>query len=68
MKNLGIQTYVKAKELVTNEKGAMSLEWLGIAALLIMIVAIISSYLGSNGSDITDILGNIIQNIADMVS
>lgn len=71
MKILGQKMFAKVmskKELFTNEKGAQSLEWLGIAALLIMVVGIVSTYLGGTGqSTIEGILGDIMTSIQEQI-
>ena len=70
MKNLETRLYLKAvgaKKLLNNERGAQSLEWLGIAALLIMVIGIISTFLGNNESRITDIIGNILDKIEEQI-
>ncbi|GAA0497229.1 hypothetical protein GCM10008986_25250 [Salinibacillus aidingensis] len=59
--------YVKWTQPVRNERGAQSLEWLGVAALLILVLGIISSALNDNSDGITDIIKNIINKISNMV-
>lgn len=49
---------------VKNEKGAQSLEWLGIAALLILVLGIISTAL----SDQEAAIGTLIKSIMDKIS
>lgn len=68
MKNLYVSMYLKMKGFVQNQKGAQSLEWLGIAALLIMVVGIISTYLGDQKSAITGIIDKIITEIKEQIS
>jgi len=68
MKDLSLKGYLKVKGWFSNEKGAMSLEWLGIAALLIMLVAVVSAYLGGDGKGtINEILGKILTKIKNQV-
>lgn len=50
-----------------NEKGAQSLEWLGLAALLILVLGIISTAVSNQEGSITTLIGNIIQKISGMV-
>ena len=50
-----------------NEKGAQSLEWLGLAALLILVLGIVSTALSSQGDAIGGLIGKIIKSISDMV-
>ncbi|MDN4492237.1 hypothetical protein [Ureibacillus aquaedulcis] len=52
---------------VKNEKGAQSLEWLGLAALLILVLGIISTAVSGQSGSISDLIGNIIQKISGMV-
>ncbi|MCM3389765.1 hypothetical protein [Ureibacillus chungkukjangi] len=52
---------------VKNEKGAQSLEWLGLAALLILVLGIISTAVSNQEGSITTLIGNIIQKISGMV-
>ena len=50
-----------------NERGSQSLEWLGIAALLILVLGIISSALSGESDSIGKLIGNIISKISGMV-
>ncbi|QHS24156.1 hypothetical protein GWK91_15160 [Virgibacillus sp. MSP4-1] len=59
--------YVKWTQPVRNERGAQSLEWLGVAALLILILGIISSAIGDSGDTIKGIIDSIINKISNMV-
>ncbi|WP_156289401.1 hypothetical protein [Oceanobacillus salinisoli] len=59
--------YVKVSQWLNNEKGAQSLEWLGIAALLILVLGIVSSAISDQESGITDIITSIISKIKGMV-
>jgi Flp pilus assembly pilin Flp len=59
--------YEKFMSLVNNERGAQSLEWLGLAALLIMVLAIISTAVQGGSGTIGDIIDSILQNIQGMV-
>ncbi|MCM3719807.1 hypothetical protein [Fictibacillus phosphorivorans] len=68
MQKLSISLYLKVKDALQNQKGAQSLEWLGIAALLIMVVGIVSTFLGGSGKGrIEGVLENIISSIEDQV-
>ncbi|MRG87379.1 hypothetical protein [Salinibacillus xinjiangensis] len=62
-----VKLYVKMTTPVRNERGAQSLEWLGIAALLILVLGIVSSAVSDNEGGIKSIISNIIQKISDMV-
>lgn len=61
------ELYVKATQRLNNEKGAQSLEWLGIAALLIMILGIVSTAVSDQSGGISGIISDIITKISDMV-
>ena len=50
-----------------NEKGAQSLEWLGIAALLILVLGIVSTALNDEKESIGKLVKNIISKISGMV-
>ena len=50
-----------------NEKGAQSLEWLGLAALLILVLGIISTALSNQSGQIGELIGRIISKISEMV-
>lgn len=65
MKNLAVQMYVKGKNLLRNERGAMSLEWLGIAALLIMIIGLVSAAI--DGGTIQGVLDKIFNAIKSQI-
>lgn len=67
MKNLLVKTWSKLMNPVKNERGAQSLEWLGLAALLILVLGIISSAVESQGDGIEGIITNIITKITTMV-
>ena len=52
---------------VKNEKGAQSLEWLGLAALLILVLGIISTAVSGQQGAISSLISNIIAKISGMV-
>ncbi|WP_233260366.1 hypothetical protein [Paenisporosarcina sp. OV554] len=52
---------------VKNEKGAQSLEWLGLAALLILVLGIISTAVNGQSGAIGDLIGKIVSKISGMV-
>jgi len=52
---------------VKNEKGAQSLEWLGLAALLILVLGIISQAVSNEEASIGQVIQKIIQKITKMV-
>lgn len=67
MKNFMIKAWTKMMVPVRNEKGAQSLEWLGLAALLILVLGIVSQAVSSQSAGITSIISNIISKITAMV-
>lgn len=67
MKNMMIKAWTKVMVPVRNERGAQSLEWLGLAALLILVLGIVSQAVNENSTGIGTIINNIIQKITQMV-
>lgn len=66
MKNLAVKMVVKVKSLVGNQTGAQSLEWLGLAALLILILGWITKAL-DGGSGVSEVVGKIMTAIKNQV-
>ena len=67
MKNFAMKLWVNTMMPLKNEKGAQSLEWLGLAALLILVLGIVSTALSSQEGSIGKLIGSIIDKIARMV-
>ncbi len=67
MKNLMMKAWAKMMNPVKNERGAQSLEWLGLAALLILVLGIISTAVDGQSEGISQIISNIISKITGMV-
>ena len=67
MKNLLMKAWMNTVVPVKNEKGAQSLEWLGLAALLILVLGIISTAVSGQSGAIGEIISNIISKINEMV-
>ncbi|MGG0669627.1 hypothetical protein [Sporosarcina koreensis] len=67
MKEKLMMAWTKMTAPVKNETGAQSLEWLGIAALLILVLGIVSTALSGQSESITELVGNIITKISGMV-
>lgn len=67
MKNFAMQLWVKTMMPMKNEKGAQSLEWLGLAALLILVLGIVSTALSKQEGAIGTLIGEIIKKISEMV-
>ncbi|WP_252502252.1 hypothetical protein [Sporosarcina sp. Marseille-Q4943] len=67
MKEKMMMAWTKLMFPVKNEKGAQSLEWLGIAALLILVLGIISTALSDQKASIGTLVKTIIDKISGMV-
>ncbi|RFU67804.1 hypothetical protein D0469_13625 [Peribacillus saganii] len=67
MKNMMIKAWTKWMYPVKNEKGAQSLEWLGLAALLILVLGIVSQAVSKSEGSIGDVITKIIDKITQMV-
>lgn len=67
MKNLLMNVWMNIMVPVKNEKGAQSLEWLGLAALLILVLGIISTAVSGQSGAIGELIGKIISKISGMV-
>jgi hypothetical protein len=67
MKNFAMKLWVKTMMPMKNEKGAQSLEWLGLAALLILVLGIVSTALSSQEGAIKTLISDIIRKISNMV-
>lgn len=67
MKKMLIGFYIKAKGMIENERGSQSLEWIGIAAVIVILTGAISTafsggQLGSTFmSKFTNLLDKIVQ-------
>ncbi|PLS15382.1 hypothetical protein CVD28_23970 [Bacillus sp. M6-12] len=67
MKNMMIKAWTKMMYPVKNERGAQSLEWLGLAALLILVLGIVSQAVSKSEGSIGDVITKIIDKITQMV-
>ena len=67
MKNFAMKLWVNTMMPLKNEKGAQSLEWLGLAALLILVLGIVSTALSDQEGAIGELITRIISKIGDMV-
>ena len=67
MKNLLMKAWINIVAPVKNEKGAQSLEWLGLAALLILVLGIISTAVSGQSGAIGNLISSIISKISGMV-
>ena len=67
MKEKLMTAWTKMMFPVKNEKGAQSLEWLGIAALLILVLGIISTALDGEKENIGKLVTSIVSKISGMV-
>lgn len=62
-----MRAWTKMINPIKNEKGAQSLEWLGLAALLILVLGIISTAVDGQKEGIGQVISNIITKITEMV-
>ncbi|QPC48493.1 hypothetical protein G8O30_15780 [Mangrovibacillus cuniculi] len=67
MKKMMMNVWVKMMNPVQNERGAQSLEWLGLAALLILVLSIVSTAVGNQSEGIGNLIEKIITKITEMV-
>lgn len=67
MKEKMMSVWTKLTMPVKNETGAQSLEWLGIAALLILVLGIVSTALSGQSESIGTLVEKIITKISGMV-
>ncbi|RHW39913.1 hypothetical protein D1B33_03445 [Lysinibacillus yapensis] len=67
MKNMMQKVWLNLVAPTKNEKGAQSLEWLGLAALLILVLGIISTAVSGQSASISELIGKIIRKISEMV-
>lgn len=65
--NLCVKIYSAFTKPLKNEKGAQSLEWLGLAALLILVLGIVSTAVDGGKDTIKGIIEKILSKIKDMV-
>jgi hypothetical protein len=49
MKALMIKAYLKGKTYAKNERGSQSLEWIGIAAIIVILTGVISTAMSGAG-------------------
>lgn len=68
IRNLAATVYVKGKQVLDNEKGAQSLEWLGLAALLIMVLGLVSTALKGGQGAIGEVITKIFTNIKNQIN
>jgi hypothetical protein len=67
MKNKMMELYMTLTNPVKNERGAQSLEWLGLAALLILVLGIVSTAVSGSSGKVTEIITSIFDKISGMV-
>ncbi len=67
MKKLMMTAWTNLTTTVKNERGSQSLEWLGIAALLILVLGILSQALKGQEGSIGELVGRIVSKIGAMV-
>lgn len=67
MKKFAMKLWMNVMVPIKNERGAQSLEWLGLAALLILVLGIISTAVSGQQGAISDLIKKIIDKISGMV-
>jgi Flp pilus assembly pilin Flp len=67
MKNVCTKLYSKVQTYTGNERGSQALEWIGVAAVIITIVTLLSAAVSSNGDGVEGMVGSIFQKIQDMI-
>lgn len=68
MNELSTNLYLKVKGALRNEKGAQSLEWLGLAALLIMVLGLVSTALKGGQGAIGEVITKIFTAIKNQIN
>ncbi|WP_026582816.1 Flp family type IVb pilin [Bacillus sp. J33] len=75
MKNLCTKLYVKSGNafekgigrFVKNERGSQALEWIGVAAVIITIVTLLSTAVSSSGAGVSGMVSSIFKKIQTMI-
>ena len=66
MRDVMIKAYVKGKGLISNQRGSQALEWIGIAAVIVILTGAISTAFKGGGlgntfkGKFTDLLNDIV--------
>lgn len=64
LKKQYIKLYAKYKGLLQNERGAQTLEWVAVAAVVVTIAALLGTAF-SDGSGIKDLVDAVLQKVKD---
>jgi Flp pilus assembly pilin Flp len=67
MKNLCAKLYSKVQTYTGNERGSQALEWIGVAAVIITIVTLLSTAVSSSGAGVDGMVKSIFKKIQDMI-
>lgn len=68
MKKLGQTVYSKWDGAVNNEKGSQSVEFMGIAAVVIIVLVIVGDFMNDSGSNwITNIFEGVFSGISNLL-
>ncbi|KSU57611.1 hypothetical protein AS034_21105 [[Bacillus] enclensis] len=68
MKNLCTKFYSKVQTYTGNERGSQALEWIGVAAVIITIVTLLSTAVSANGDGVSGMVGSIFDKISSMMN
>ena len=64
MKNITLKIISRLKNVVSNEKGAQTLEWIAVGAVVVTIAAFLATAFGK-GEGIKDVVDAVITKIKD---
>ncbi|MGG3915111.1 hypothetical protein [Rossellomorea vietnamensis] len=67
MKNSCSKLYSKVLTYTSNERGSQALEWIGVAAVIITIVTLLSTAVSNSGDGVEGMVQSIFQKIQDMI-
>lgn len=59
--------YAQVKSTLTNQKGAISLEWLAIGLLCIVLVSMIITFISAEGNPIGEAVGGKLVELIEMI-
>lgn len=68
MKNLSTKLYSKVQSYTGNERGSQALEWIGVAAVIITIVTLLSTAVSANGDGVSGMVSSIFDKISSMMN
>lgn len=68
MKNLYTKLYSKLQTYTGNERGSQALEWIGVAAVIITIVTLLSTAVSNSGDGVSGMVSSIFDKIQSMIN